>query len=78
MSGPMSERAPDITVAADGHADSTTVLVGRKAHNAVTVTVSGHRDNESDCDAQAEHHGPAVCVPGIEPVTEATNLAAAH
>ena len=27
MSGPMSERAPDITVEADGHADSTTVLV---------------------------------------------------
>ena len=26
MSGPMSERAPDITVEADGHADSTTVL----------------------------------------------------
>jgi hypothetical protein len=28
MSGPMSERAPDITVEADGRADSTTVLVG--------------------------------------------------
>jgi hypothetical protein len=26
MSGPMSERAPDITVEADGRADSTTVL----------------------------------------------------
>jgi hypothetical protein len=28
MSGPMSERATDITVEADGCADSTTVLVG--------------------------------------------------
>jgi hypothetical protein len=27
MSGPMSERAPDITVEADGRAESTTVLV---------------------------------------------------
>jgi hypothetical protein len=26
MSGPMSERAPDITVEADGRAESTTVL----------------------------------------------------
>jgi predicted glycoside hydrolase/deacetylase ChbG (UPF0249 family) len=29
MSGPMSERAPDITVEADGRADSTTVLVAK-------------------------------------------------
>jgi hypothetical protein len=29
MSGPMSERAPDITVEADGRAESTTVLVAK-------------------------------------------------
>jgi hypothetical protein len=29
MSGPMSERAPDITVDADGRAESTSVLAGR-------------------------------------------------
>jgi hypothetical protein len=29
MSGPMSERAPDITVEADGRADTTTVLVAK-------------------------------------------------
>jgi hypothetical protein len=29
MSGPMSLRAPDITVEADGRADSTTVLKSR-------------------------------------------------
>jgi hypothetical protein len=30
MSGPISERAPDITVEADGRAESTTVLGGKK------------------------------------------------
>jgi hypothetical protein len=30
MSGPMSERAPDITVEADGRAESTTVLFTSK------------------------------------------------
>jgi hypothetical protein len=30
MSGPMSERAPDITVEADGHAESTTVLSSKQ------------------------------------------------
>jgi hypothetical protein len=29
MSGPMSERAPDITVEADGRAESTTVLASK-------------------------------------------------
>jgi hypothetical protein len=39
MSGPMSERAPDITVEADGRAESTTVLAchGRPARGPVTV-----------------------------------------
>jgi hypothetical protein len=49
MSGPMSERAPDITVEADGHADSTTVLAWQSCYCGqwfqVRVRVSCHGVN---------------------------------
>jgi hypothetical protein len=62
MSGPMSERAPDITVEADGHADSTTVLACGfrvseefKLDRLTAVTVGRHWARGLRVTSQANH-----------------------